>query len=30
LSKWQEMQLKLQDIAPLATIGYSTDLYYLR
>jgi hypothetical protein len=30
LSKWQEMQIKLQDLVPLATIGYSTDLYYLR
>jgi hypothetical protein len=30
LDKWQEMQIKLQDLVPLATIGYSTDLYYLR
>lgn len=29
LGKWQEMEAQLQNIVPLATIGYSVDLYYL-
>jgi hypothetical protein len=29
LSLWREMEKKLQNIAPLSTVGYSVDLYYL-
>jgi hypothetical protein len=30
LSHWQKMEERLQHVAPLATIGYSIDLYHLR
>jgi hypothetical protein len=29
LSRWRQMEQRLQNIAPVSTIGYSIDLYYL-